>query len=124
MEVKFLQKWYTRIVGVFFVFVLVSLINELMGKGNTPEVWHKSFHVILGALILHFGWDSENFWKPFCLINGAFFLYIALFGWVFPDFAGLDAFSLIDTILHSIVGVSGLAIGFWGKNKIAAKGGL
>ena len=34
-----------------------------------------------------------------------------LFGWLFPDFGGLDAFNHLDTVLDSVVGISGLLIG-------------
>jgi len=107
-----LQKWYTWFIGVFFVLVVVSLILDFINFGHRAESWHKIFHVLLGILVLKFGWNDEKFWRPFCLWNGAFFSFVALFGWTFPDFAGLDAFNKLDTILHSIVGLSGLVIGF------------
>ena len=44
-------------------------------------------------------------------MNGGFFLLVAGFGWMFPDFYGLDAFNLVDTVLHSVVGVAGLVVG-------------
>ncbi len=106
-----LQKGYTRIIGVFFVLVVVSLILDLTKFGVRLETWHKVFHVLLGIIVLKFGWNNEKFWRPFCLINGAFFTFVAIFGWTYPDFAGLDAFNRVDTILHSIVGLSGLLIG-------------
>ena len=112
MNSIFLQKWYTRIIGIFFVLVFISLIFDFYKFGHRPETWHKIFHVIVGSVVLHYGWSNKNFWKPFCLVNGAFFAYVALFGLVFPDFANLDAFNRADTILHSIVGISGLATGF------------
>jgi len=117
MKVDELQKWYTRLIALFFVLVLLSLVSDYMKFGHRPETWHKMFHVLLGTTVLYYGWNSERFWKPFCLVNGAFFTYVALFGWVFPDFGGLDAFNRTDTILHSIVGLSGLLIGIFGKFK-------
>ena len=118
MKTEILQKWYTRIIGIFFTLVVLSLITDYINFGFRPETMHKIFHVILGIMVIKFGWNNKRFWKPFCIINGAFFAYVALFGWIFPDFAGLDAFNLMDTILHSIVGVSGLVIGLF-KNKRA-----
>ena len=112
MSITTLQKWYTRIIGIFFVLVAISLILDFYKFGHRPETWHKIFHVLLGSVILYYGWNNQKFWKPFCLANGAFFSYIAIFGFVFPDFGGLDAFNSIDTILHGIVGISGLSIGF------------
>ncbi len=105
------QKGYTRVVGVFFVLVVVSLIFDFIQFGHRAESWHKIFHVLLGIAVIRFGWNNKNFWRPFCLWNGAFFTLVGLFGWVYPDFAGLDAFNRVDTILHSIVGLSGLLIG-------------
>ena len=115
MELK-LQKWYTRIIGIFFVLVVITLIADYSKFGHRPETWHKIFHVLLGTAVLYYGWSNKGFWKPFCLANGAFFTYVALFGVVFPDFGGLDAFNRLDTILHGIVGISGLTIGFMDKS--------
>ena len=115
MNSKSLQKWYTRVIGVFFVLIVVSLIIDYSKFGHRAETWHKIFHVLLGSIILYYGWSNEKFWKPFCLANGAFFAYVALFGFVFPDFANLDAFNRLDTILHSVVGISGLLIGLLKK---------
>lgn len=106
-----LQKLYTRIIGIFFILIFFSLVMDYLSFGHRPETWHKIFHVLLGAIVVKYGWNNKDFWKPFCLVNGAFFSFVALFGWIFMDFAGLDAFNLTDTILHSIVGVSGLVVG-------------
>lgn len=110
MNSKSLQKWYTRIIGVFFVLVLISLIADYSKFGYRLETWHKIFHVVLGVIVLYYGWNNKKFWKPFSLANGAFFTIVALFGLLFPDFAGLDAFNRLDTILHGLVGVSGLLV--------------
>ena len=112
MKAENLQKWYTRIIGIFFVLVVILLITDYSRFGHRPETWHKLFHVLLGSIVLYFGWNNKNFWKPFCLANGSFFLFVAAFGFTFPDFGGLDAFNRLDTILHSIVGATGLLMGF------------
>jgi len=111
MKVGELQKWYTRIIGILFVLVVISLILDFSANGHTPETWHKAFHVLLGVIIL-FNWNNEKFYRPFCLANGAFFAFVAIFGWVWMDFANLDAFNFVDTVLHSLVAGFGLLIGF------------
>ena len=111
MDEYFLIKWYTRIIGIFFVLVSVSLFLDYISFGFRAETMHKIFHIILGLAILKFGWSNQKFWLPFCFVNGGFFTFVAIFGWLFPNFAGLDAFNMLDTILHTIVGVSGLLIG-------------
>ena len=108
-----MAKWYLRIIGVFFVLVVISLISDYLKFGFRPETMHKVFHVLLGVAVLSLGWNWTDVWRPFALVNGAFFTFVAVFGWLFMDFGGLDAFNLLDTILHSIVGVSGLAIGLF-----------
>lgn len=110
MKSEFLHKWYTRTVGIFFVLVFLSLIIDIVQFGHRPETWHKIFHVILGIIIIS-NWNNKNFYRHFCLINGAFFIFVAAFGWTFPNFGDLDAFNFVDTVLHSIVGITGLIIG-------------
>lgn len=111
MHARFFQKYYTRIIGVAFLLVVISLIADYLQLGYRAETWHKIFHVVVGGFVVAYGWKNQKFWKPFCLVNGGFFLLVAGFGWMFPDFYGLDAFNFVDTILHSLVGVSGLVIG-------------
>jgi hypothetical protein len=115
MEKHSLVKWYTRIIGIFFTLVVISLIMDSVKFGFGVETMHKIFHVILGVIVLKIGWNNEKFWRPFALANGGFFTYVALVGWLFPNFGGLDAFNFVDTVLHSIVGLSGLVVGFWDK---------
>jgi len=113
MLVRNLQKWYTRVISIFFTLVVVSLLFDLLQFGHRPETWHKIFHVLVGVSVLFLGWSNEKFWGPFCLVNGAFFTFVGLFGLVFSNFAGLDAFNTIDTILHLLVGISGVILGFF-----------
>ncbi|MAG48089.1 hypothetical protein CL617_05790 [archaeon] len=110
-----LQKLYTRFIGVVFVLVFISLILDFSEFGFREETWHKIFHVLLGFIVIYYGWNNERFWKPFCISNGLFFTFVALFGWMYMDFGGLDAFNFVDTVLHSAVGLSGLLIGFFYK---------
>ena len=105
------QKYYTRSIGIIFLLIIFSLIFDYLNFGYHAETWHKIFHVFIGGFVVVYGWNNRKFWKPFCLAHGSFFLVIAGFGWMFPNFYGLDAFNLVDTVLHSIVGLSGLVIG-------------
>ena len=91
--------------------VFFSLASDYLEFGFRAETMHKIFHVILAGIVIGFGWNSETWWRTFPLANGIFFSFVALFGWLFPDFGGLDAFNTADTILHSIVGITGLSVG-------------
>jgi len=106
---------YTRVIGVAFLLVAISLVSDYLSFGFRAETMHKIFHVLIGAVVVKWGWSNKKFWKPFSLVNGAFFTYVAIFGWLFMDFGGLDTFNFVDTVLHSIVGLSGLAIGIFDK---------
>lgn len=108
-----LAKWYTRIIGIFFILITFSLIHDYQQFGLRLETTHKIFHILLGIFIVWWLWNNEKWWTKFCLINGAFFLMIAFIGIFFPDLGGLDAFNIQDTILHSIVGISGFGIGLY-----------
>ncbi len=115
MKTLSFAKWYTRIIGIFFILVVFSFISDYLEFGFRPETMHKIFHGILGIIVVWLGWRSEAWWRVFPIANGAFFSFVALFGWLFPDFGGLDAFNRLDTILHLIVGISGLIIGLVSK---------
>ena len=95
------------------ILIFSSLVFDFINFGHRPESWHKIFHVLVGLIAVYYGWNNKDFWRPFCLISGGFFSFAALFGWIWMDFGGLDAFNFTDTILHSIVGVSGLVIGIF-----------
>ena len=105
-----LQKYYTRIIGVFFILVAITLVTDYLQFGIRLETFHKILHVLLGIFVVYFGWNNKKFWQPFCLYNGLFFTVIGLFGFIYPDFMQLDAFNRLDSTLHTIVGVSGLII--------------
>ena len=107
----FLNKWYVRVIGVAFILVVISLLVDLQQFGFRAESMHKIFHVILGVIVVWCGWNSRQWWNIFPLVNGTFFFFVMVFGLLFPDFGGLDAFNSTDTILHGLVGISGLIIG-------------
>lgn len=104
-------KYYTRLVAIFFVLIIFSLVSDYTRFGFRPETMHKAFHILLGLIVLKWGWNSEAWWRIFPLVNGAFFSFVALFGILFPDFGALDAFNTVDTLLHLMVGLFGLTIG-------------
>lgn len=105
-----LARWYTRIIGIYFVLIILPLITDFNLHDFNPESMHKLFHILLGSVILWKGWNSSEFQRFFPLINGAFFSYVALVGLLFPNLGSLAAFNVTDTILHALVGLSGLAV--------------
>jgi len=120
MKREFLYKWYTRIIGIYFTLIIISLFIDFVQFGYRPETWHKIFHIFIGIIVLY-NWNNKNFYRPFTAINGAFFTFVAAFGWAFLNFGiieGLEAFTFSDTILHSIIGLTGLIIGIRIKRQL------
>ncbi len=71
-------------------------------------------HIGIGTYGILFLWNTaEKNYKTFTLANGILFSLMALTGWIFPDHLNLDAFNRVDTVLHSIVGLSGVAAYFY-----------
>jgi hypothetical protein len=104
-------KLYTWVVGtLFLVAVGYTLAVELITKGVTLESGHKALHVLLGVwAVVIVVRKLEPQYRIFALVNGILWGAVAIFGWIMPDFHGLDAFNRLDTILHTIVSVTGLA---------------
>ena len=104
-------KLYTWVVGfLFLVAVGYTLTVELVTKGVTLEAGHKALHVLIGVwavVIIVKGLEAQ--YRIFALVNGILWGAVAMVGWIVPDFHGLDAFNRLDTILHTIVSVTGLA---------------
>jgi hypothetical protein len=104
-------KLYTWVVGAaFLVAVGATLAIELITKGVTLEAGHKALHVLIGfwalAIVVK---NLEPQYRLFALTNGILWGAVAIVGWIYPDLHGLDAFNRLDTILHTIVSVTGLA---------------
>ncbi len=108
-----LAKWYTRVIAVAFIFVIVSLIADYVQFGIRGETIHKLLHVIVGVVLFAFAWNNEKWWKPCCFADGVLFTTLALIGLIYPNLGELDTFNLQDTILHGIVGISGFGIGLY-----------
>ena len=104
-------KLYTWVVGaLFLVAVGYTLAVELATKGVTLEAGHKALHVLIGIwAVLIVVRKLEPQYRLFALFNGILWGCVAMVGWIYPDLHGLDAFNHLDTILHTIVSVTGLA---------------
>ncbi len=105
-----LAKLYTWVVGgLFLVAVGYTLAVELVTEGVTLEAGHKAIHVALGVWAAFIVVQKrEAQYRLFALTNGVLWGAVALVGWTMPDYLGLAAFNRLDTILHTIVAVTGL----------------
>lgn len=110
-------KLYTWVVGGLFVIAVgYTLAHELVTKGITLEAGHKALHVLIGfwavAIVVK---KLEAQYRVFALVNGVLWGAVAIVGWTMPDYLGLEAFNRLDTILHTVVSVTGLLSAFLTK---------
>lgn len=110
-----LARLYTWIIGgLFLVAVGTTLAIELATRGATLEAGHKALHVAIGVwAMLIVARKLTSQYRKFALFNGVLWGCVAIFGWLIPDFHGLDAFNRLDTILHTGVAVTGLLSGLF-----------
>ena len=111
-----LAKWYVIIVGGLFLFAVgFTLAKELFTAGISVEAGHKAVHVAFGvwAAVIVLRKQTDQY-RTFALTNGILWGAVALIGWTIPDFLELMAFNRVDTILHTVVAVTGLVAG-WKK---------
>ena len=111
---RYAAKYYTRIISVFFLLIVITLITDTIKNGYSYETIHKLLHIGIGTYGLIFLWDTKRKnYRKFALYNGILFAIVALTGWIYPDLFSLDAFNKVDTILHSIVAITGLTAYFY-----------
>ena len=64
-----MAKWYLRFIGIFFLLVSVPLVADYAQFGFRPETMHKIFHVVLGLIVVRYGWNDPRWWRPFALMT-------------------------------------------------------
>jgi len=120
------QLW-TLIVSILFVFAVgASLLFDTLKNGVSLETGHKLSHILVGIVgLLIFRNASKA--RSFVLFNVAVYGAVAATGYlsaltygafagtafIGPSILNIDAFNLVDTVLHSIVVISGLIAAFW-----------
>ena len=62
--------------------------------------------------------NLKSQYRIFALTNGILWGVVAIVGWTMPDYLGLAAFNRLDTILHTIVSVTGLSSAFLTKKTV------
>jgi len=115
-----LAKLYTWVVGGLFLFAVgYTLAVELVTEGVTLEAGHKAIHVAIGVwAVVIVVKKLEPQYRLFALTNGILWGAVAFIGWTMPDYLGLAAFNRLDTILHTIVSVTGLLSAFLTKGSL------
>ncbi|MBI4497755.1 MAG: DUF4383 domain-containing protein [Chloroflexi bacterium] len=124
------ERLYTQIVGVVLLIwgILGLLIGEVVNLVNF-ELVEDLLHIILGVVGVYLGFFNPELRldRMFAQVSGALLLLLGILGMVDPTLFGLFALGLtpLDHAIHLVVGVIGLAIGFYyNTERIAAPGRL
>ena len=101
-------QWWTLVISLAFVVgVGVTLVVDTYQNGVSLETIHKTVHVAIGAFGLTL-YKKVGRSRAFVLANVILFGLVAFIGWSLPDFLGLAAFNRVDTILHTLVTLTGI----------------
>ena len=57
MRSKNYAKYYMRIISVFFLLIIITLITDLIKNGFTYETLHKVIHISIGTYGILFLWN-------------------------------------------------------------------
>jgi hypothetical protein len=115
-----IQRRYTRLVGIYCLTVGLLLFWDLLFYGHRPEMWHRLFHLGIATIVI-WNWNKNIFWKQFSLYNGILFLFLAAFGFAFPDFGsngGLMAFGSFFTFMNFVIGAAGVGAYFTDRIRV------
>jgi hypothetical protein len=114
-----LAQWFMKIVGVVLVLVgIVGFFIPFTGLLDlTPA--HDIVHLATGAVFLGVSGSEKNSVLA-AKIFGAVYLLVAVLGLFTRDVLGLVMLMPADTVLHFIIAVAALVVGFGGKAKESA----
>ena len=113
-----MAKTYTLILGA--VLLLIGIMGyvkggaEMYGFGLTPT--HNLIHVITGVLAIAAALTGMKFTRWFCLLFGAVYGLIAIAGFLnIPAVVTMFNLTMPDNILHLVVALSALYVGYTDK---------
>lgn len=113
-----MAKTYTLILGA--VLLLIGIMGyvkggtEMYGFGLTPT--HNLIHVLTGAAAIASALAGMKFTRWFCLLFGAIYGLVAIAGFLnVPTIVQMLNLTMADNILHLVVALSALYVGYTDK---------
>lgn len=113
-----------RVVAVVFgiLFLLAGILgfspsfapNDMLGGYFHVNPAHNLIHLVTGLIALWVGFGSVHASKMFFRIFGVIYVLVALLGVYYgdQDIFGVVANNMSDVVLHFVVGIIALALGF------------
>ena len=120
-------RWYAILVGIVLVVIglLGFISNPIVGEPqNNPLIVtglvHNLVHIVTGALALYIGYGLSGLSRANALIGfGVLYAVILVLTYVSPNLFGIldHAVNFMDHVLHAVLAVGSLAIGWWARNE-------
>ena len=114
-----LVRTYAGIVGV--VIILIGIVGLLLGEQPllgfvNIDILEDIIHLVTGGLLAYvgFGQRDEGLARNVVGGLGVIYLLVGVLGFVIPMLFGLlpHGYSIVDNIIHLVLGVAGIAVAF------------
>lgn len=118
------SKQFLTIGGIILLLlgIVGFIFPNLLGDTLKFDVYENVLHTILGIVALGASyWTGAGIQKQLVRAVGILALVVGVWGFLRagspePNFFGANLENPIDNILHVVVGVWGVWVGFWGKS--------
>ncbi len=116
-----MAKTIVMVLGVVFIIIGVwGLFGTPIAGLFAVNMLHDIVHIVSGVLAIIFAMRGEDGARGFSKVFGVIYLLVAILGFAAPAFmANLLAINGADNILHLVLGVVLLAVGFLGRRNSA-----
>jgi len=111
-----MAKTYAQVVGAILVIIgIIGLLGRSLLSAQNPL--HEIVHVITGAWGLYAGFSGGlGGPKTYAQIFGVIYTILAVLGFVGgASFLGVGSGIGAGNVIHLVIGVLGLYVGFWSK---------
>lgn len=116
-----MARQYAQIVGI--VLLLLGVVGLILGDPETSlfgvlniEIVEDIIHLVLGALFTYVGFArvESSLVRTIVGAVGVVLVLVGIYGFIDPSFLGLlnPPWSVVDNIIHLVLGVLGIAAGF------------
>lgn len=123
------KQWANIFGWVLLVIGVLGFVPGITSNGNLLGIFavdgvHNIVHIVTGAVALWMARQGEDSAKTYFKIFGVIYAVITILGFFGGGYIlGYISSNLADTILHLVIAVLALYLGFGGKKMMAGMGG-
>ncbi len=123
-----MARTYAGVVGVVVILIgVVGLIageEPLLGLVNI-DILEDIIHLATGGLLAYIGFGQQDEGLARSVVGGlgAVYLLVGVLGFIIPMLLGLlpNGYSIVDNIIHLVLGVAGIAVAFSSQGGATAR---